>query len=54
MKRILVTGTLAIDFIGRYPGTFVSYGEGQPLNMSVQLSELNQGFGGCVRRDEPT
>lgn len=48
MKKVLVTGTLAIDFIGRYPGTFESYGDGQPLNMSVQLSELNQGFGGCA------
>lgn len=48
MKRILVTGTLAIDFIGRYPGTFAAYAEGEPLNMSVQLSKLEQGFGGCA------
>jgi adenosine kinase len=48
MKRILVTGTLAIDFIGRYEGTFEPYGADLPLNMSVQLSELEQGFGGCA------
>lgn len=46
--RVLVTGTLAIDHIGRYPGAFSTLPRHQGINLSVQLAGIERRFGGCA------
>ena len=47
-KRILVTGTLAIDYVGEYPGTFSRLPKHDGINLSVQLARIERRFGGCA------
>lgn len=47
-KRILLTGTLAIDYVGEYPGTFSRLPKHDGINLSVQLSRIERRFGGCA------
>ena len=46
--RVLVTGTLAIDHIGRYPGAFSALPRHRGINLSVQLGRIERRFGGCA------
>ena len=46
--RVLVTGTLAIDHIGRYPGAFSALPRHRGINLSVQLERIERRFGGCA------
>lgn len=48
--KVLVTGSVAIDITGVYPGSFEAYERRYDvtrLNASFQLGELQTGFGGC-------
>ena len=50
MEEILVCGSVAIDVLGKYAGTFSSYEKKyglSNLNVSLQLAALNFSFGGC-------
>lgn len=47
-KRILLTGTLAIDYVGEYPGTFSRLPKHDGINLSVQLARIERRFGGCA------
>ncbi len=50
MNKVLVCGSIALDLIGQYPGSFADYQdryEVNALNISLQLSELRTSFGGC-------
>lgn len=50
MKKVLVCGSIALDLIGRYPGSFAEYQDRyhvEALNISLQLSTLHTSFGGC-------
>lgn len=47
---VLVCGSVAIDIVGTYAGRFDEYEEKfglHALNVSLQLSRISQGFGGC-------
>ncbi|MCB1645535.1 MAG: carbohydrate kinase family protein [Pseudomonadales bacterium] len=47
---VLVCGSIAIDLIGRYKGSFAEYQARYPvsnLNISLQLASFHTGFGGC-------
>ncbi|HAK52498.1 MAG TPA: hypothetical protein DCM54_11440 [Gammaproteobacteria bacterium] len=47
---VLVCGSIAIDFVGQYNGSFANYQdryEINALNISLQLSDLRTSFGGC-------
>ncbi len=46
--RILVTGTLAIDYAGRYPSTFAALPKHRGINLSIQLDAIDRRFGGCA------
>ena len=48
MSTILVVGTYAIDFVGSYPRSFSTLPEPKALNLSIQLSGMRKGFGGCA------
>ena len=48
MSTILVVGTYAIDFIGSYPRPFSTLPDHKALNLSIQLSGMRKGFGGCA------
>lgn len=48
MSTILVVGTYAIDFVGTYPHAFSTLPEPKALNLSIQLSGMRKGFGGCA------
>jgi len=48
VSRILVCGTLAIDWLSRYPGHFSSLPTGTHLNFSMQIGDLSRTFGGCA------
>lgn len=48
MSTILVVGTYAIDFVGKYPRPFSTLPEPKALNLSIQLSDMRKGFGGCA------
>ena len=48
MSTILVVGTYAIDFVGTYPHPFSTLPEPKALNLSIQLSGMRKGFGGCA------
>lgn len=50
MASVLVCGSAAIDYLGRYAGSFKEYQERYPiagLNISLQLSRLSSSYGGC-------
>lgn len=50
MSRVLVCGSIALDVIGRFKGSFADYQANYPikaLNVSLQLAELRTSFGGC-------
>ena len=50
MVDVLVCGSVAIDLIGQYQGSFEQYQENyevQALNISLQLAEMRSSFGGC-------
>ncbi len=46
--RILLTGTLAIDYAGGYPGVFSTLPRHRGINLSVQLDRIGRRFGGCA------
>ena len=46
--RILLTGTLAIDYAGEYPGRFSELPRHPGINLSVQLDRIERHFGGCA------
>lgn len=49
-SKVLVCGSIAIDLLGRYSGSFAEYQDKFPitaLNFSLQLSGLRTSFGGC-------
>jgi len=48
MAKILVCGTLAIDYLSRYRGAFASLPTGTSLNFSMQIDGLRREFGGCA------
>ena len=45
---IIVTGTLALDLIGHYPGRFDDQLRGPPFGLSVRLSDWETRYGGCA------
>ena len=50
MSTVMVCGSVALDLIGRYPGSFHDYQAKFPvagLNISLQLAQLSTSFGGC-------
>ncbi len=48
MAKVVVSGTLAIDFLGRYPGRFSDLPNDTQLNFTVQLDAVERAFGGCA------
>ncbi len=48
MSRILVTGTLAIDYTGRYAGRFLDLPRHDGINLSIELDRIERRFGGCA------
>ena len=46
--RVLLTGTLAIDHIGEYPGVFSALPRHRGINLTVHLRTLARRFGGCA------
>ena len=48
MSTVLVVGTLAIDYIGSYAGSFGSLKEVDELNISLTLDQLESSYGGCA------
>ena len=48
MSRILVTGTLAIDWVAEYPGRFQDLPRHQGINLSITLGRVDRRFGGCA------
>ncbi|MXY55788.1 MAG: hypothetical protein F4029_18950 [Gammaproteobacteria bacterium] len=45
---IVVTGTLAIDYVAAYPGTFSGLPRYPGINLAVQLGSIERRFGGCA------
>ena len=45
---VLLTGTLAIDDLGIYPGAFSALPRHAGINLSVQLQRIARHFGGCA------
>ena len=48
MATVLVVGTLAIDYIGSYAGSFQVLREADKLNISLSLDQLEPSYGGCA------
>ena len=48
MSRILVTGTLAIDYAARYGGRFPDLPRHAGINLSIHLDRIDRRFGGCA------
>lgn len=48
MNRILVCGTLALDYLLQYRGEFAALPTGTSLNFSMQVDDLARQFGGCA------
>ena len=48
MARILVTGTLAIDYAATYPRTFAGLPRHDGINLSIHLDSIRRDFGGCA------
>ncbi len=50
MSWVLVCGSIALDFVGHYRGSFATYQQRydvKALNISLQLAEMRTSFGGC-------
>lgn len=43
-----MTGTLAIDYIARYPGSFTRLPDHVGINVSTRVEHLERQFGGCA------
>lgn len=43
-----MTGTLAIDYIARYPGSFARLSDHVGINVSTRVDQLERQFGGCA------
>ena len=48
MSRVLVTGTLAIDYVADYAGRFSQLPRHPGVNLSIQLDRISRRFGGCA------
>lgn len=48
MATVLVVGTLAVDYIGSYSGSFHALQDADKLNISLTLDELESSYGGCA------
>ena len=48
IERLLVTGTLAFDYVGAYPGSFDALQRHTGINVSLHLAEVDRFFGGCA------
>ena len=48
MSRVLVTGTLAIDYVADYGGRFSQLPRHPGVNLSIQLDRIERRFGGCA------
>ncbi len=48
MSRVLVTGTLAIDYVADYGGRFSRLPHHPGVNLSIQLERIERRFGGCA------
>ncbi|MDE0193780.1 MAG: PfkB family carbohydrate kinase [Gammaproteobacteria bacterium] len=46
--RIVLTGTLAIDYVAAYPGVFSELPRHPGINLAVQLESIERRFGGCA------
>ncbi len=46
--KVVLTGTLAIDYVAAYPGVFTSLPRHQGINLAVQLGSIERRFGGCA------
>ena len=46
--RILITGTLAVDYVCSYPGVLGSLPRHPGINLSLQLAAFERRFGGCA------
>lgn len=46
--RILLTGTLAIDYVAEYAGVFSELPRHRGINLAVQLGSIERRFGGCA------
>ncbi|MDE0038409.1 MAG: PfkB family carbohydrate kinase [Gammaproteobacteria bacterium] len=46
--RIVLTGTLAIDYVAAYPGVFAELPRHRGINLAVQLESIERRFGGCA------
>lgn len=44
----MVTGTLAIDYIASYPGSFARLSDHLGINVSTRVEKLDRQFGGCA------
>ena len=47
-SRVLVTGTLAIDYVADYGGRFSQLPRHPGVNLSIQLDRIARRFGGCA------
>lgn len=46
--RIVLTGTLAIDYVAQYAGVFADLPRHRGINLAVQLESIERRFGGCA------
>ena len=46
--RIVLTGTLAIDYVADYAGVFSGLPRHRGINLAVQLESIERRFGGCA------
>lgn len=46
--RIVLTGTLAIDYVADYAGVFSELPRHRGINLAVQLESIERRFGGCA------
>ena len=46
--RIVLTGTLAIDYVAEYAGVFAELPRHPGINLAVQLGSIERRFGGCA------
>ena len=48
VSRVLVTGSLAIDYVADYGGRFSQLPRHPGVNLSIQLDRIGRRFGGCA------
>ena len=46
--RVVLTGTLAVDYVAAYPGRFSALPQYRGINLAVQLGSIERRFGGCA------